>query len=349
MLRCHYCGRHIHGRATDLKEHIRKQHRGHARVAPEPTSEQRERLSPWKLGGLSVAELSRRVWSSLNADDVLNRAAELAYYFFFSLFPALILLTAVFGLLAGPGTRLHQMLLQYMATALPGPAFHMVQKVLTETSEAAGGGKITFGLLVTVWSATAAMTAVQDTLNAVYDVTEERPYWKAKANAIALTAVCSILLVLALTGILYGNMLADFVGDQIGLGTVSRWIWKIVEWPIALLFLALVFSFTYYYAPDFKQRHWEWLTPGAAAGMTTWIIASLALRAYLHYFNSYSATYGSLGAVIILLTWFYVTGLMLLLGAEVNVEIENAAARPGVPYARHKRQKVPAADKEPAT
>lgn len=331
-----------------MTEHIRKQQPDHAGVAPEPSPERREQLSPWKLGGLSSRELGKRVWNSINNDDILNRAAELAYYFFFSLFPALIFLTSIFGLLAGPGTKLHGMLLQYIATVLPPSAFEMVQKVLTETSQAAGAGKITFGLLVTLWSASAAMAAVQDTLNAVYDVPEARPYWKAKGIAIGLTVVCSILMIVTLTVILYGNMLADSVGNLVGLTAAVTWAWKVAQWPIALFFLALVFSVTYYYAPDVEQRHWEWLTPGAVVGMTTWIIASLALRIYLHYFNSYSATYGSLGAVIILLTWFYVTGLMLLLGAEVNAEIENAAAKRGIPDAKHKGQKVPASDKQSA-
>ncbi len=235
MLRCQYCGRVIHGRAADLKTHIRKQHPEHAGVAPVPTPERREQLSPWKLGGLSITELSKRVWNSINNDDVINRAAELAYFFFFSLFPALILLTAVFGLLAGPGTKLHDMLLQYMGTALPGSAFEMVKKVLDETSQAAGGGKITFGILLSLWSASAAMTAVQDTLNAVYDVPEGRPWWKAKGIAIGLTVVCSILMILALVIILSGGMLADFVGNHLGLTTAFTWTWKIVQWPIALV------------------------------------------------------------------------------------------------------------------
>src|SRR5215813_8671571 len=112
MLHCQYCGRAIRGRASDLKAHIRQQHPEHVEVAPEPGPEERRRLSPWKFGGLSARELGKRVWNSLNNDDVFNRSAELAYYFFFSLFPALILVGAVFGLLAGPGTQLHDMLLR---------------------------------------------------------------------------------------------------------------------------------------------------------------------------------------------------------------------------------------------
>lgn len=341
MLRCQYCGRVIRGQAADLSAHVGRAHPEHAEVASETSDIPHEQLSPWKLGGLSVGQLGKRVWNSLNNDDVFNRAAELAYFFFFSLFPALIFLTSILGLFAGPGTRVHDMLLQYIGTALPGDAFRMVQKVLDETTKASGGGKITFGLLVTLWSASAAMTSVQDTLNAVYDVREERPLWKAKGIAIALTVVCSILMLVALTVILYGNMLAEFVGNHIGLSDAMTLAWKVVQWPIALFFLALVFSITYYFAPDVEQRHWEWLTPGAVVGMLTWIIASVVLRIYLHFFNSYSATYGSLGAVIILLTWFYVTGLMLLLGAEVNAEIENAAAKRGDPEAKHKGHKLP--------
>jgi membrane protein len=348
MLRCQHCGRVIRGQAAGLKTHIREQHPEHAGVAPETSNQRREQLSPWKLGGLTAFELAKRVWNSMNNDDVFGRSAQLAYYFFFSLFPALIFLSSILGLFAGPGTKLHGMLLQYIGTALPEAAFQMVQRVFDQTTKASGGGKITFGLLVTLWSASSAMAAVQDTLNVVYDAREKRPIWKARGIALVLTIVCSALLIQALSVILYGNVLADFIGSHIGLSMAITWTWKIVQWPIALFFLAMIFSVTYYFGPDVEQRRWEWLTPGALVGMTTWIIASVALRVYMHYFDSYSATYGSLGAVIILLMWFYVTGMMLLLGAEVNAEIENAATQSGDPEAKHKGHKVPQQDERPA-
>lgn len=327
------------------KNHIRKSHPEHADVAPKSGGAGEKELSPWKLGGLSIVELGKRVWSSLNNDDVFGRAAQLAYYFFFALFPGLIFVSAVLGLLAGPGTQLHDSLLRYMSTALPGSAFDLIKQTLDQTTKASGGGKLTFGILAALWSATQGMAAVEDTLNAVYDVREGRPIWKSRGTALGLTVVCSILLIVALTVILYGNTLASFTGEHLGLGTAVTWLWKIVQWPVALFFLSLVFALAYYYGPDVEQRHWQWMTPGALVGMLTWIIASAALRVYLHFLNSYSATYGSLGAVMILLTWFYVTGLMLLLGAEVNAEIENAAAKSGKPDAKHKGQKVPASDK----
>jgi membrane protein len=298
-----------------------------------------QRASPWELGGLPVTELANRVGRAVNEDAIFGRAAELAYYFFFAIFPALICLTAILGLMAGPGTKFHESLLGYMSTVLPGPAYDLVSKALTHSAAASGSGKLSFGLLAALWSATSGMTGLEDTLNAVYNVHESRPIWKTYGLAIALTIVCSLLLIVALAVIFYGNTAANFVADRVGLGPIATWAWKILQWPVALFFLAMVFSITYYYCPDVDQRHWEWLTPGALLGMGTWIVASAALRIYLHYYNSYTATYGSLGAVMILLLWFYVTGLMLLLGAEVNAEIENAAAKRGVPDAKHKGQK----------
>lgn len=307
-----------------------------------PGQEKSEQLSPWRLGGLSVKELAKRVWASVNDDDLFGRSAQLAYYFFLALFPALICLTALLGIFAASSAQLRQSLLNYMATALPSTAYDLISKTLQHTTAASGGGKIGFGLLASLWSASAGVAALEDTLNAVYNVKDTRPLWKIYGIAASLTVVGGFLVMIALTVILYGNTLANFVADKLGLGPVATWSWKIVQWPIALFFLALVFSLTYYFCPDVDQRHWQWITPGAVIGMAAWIIASGAMRLYLHFYDSYTATYGSLGAVMILLLWFYVTGMMLLLGAEVNAEIENAAAKSGLPDAKHKGQKSPA-------
>ncbi len=343
-MRCRYCGRAVHGSADDLETHIRNSHPEHAGVPPAASGGAKDELSPWKLGGLTPPELGRRVWKSLNDDDVFGRAAQLAYNFFLALFPGLVFVTALFGLLAAPGTQMHQSLLRYIAAALPPSAYELVRNTLLETTKASSSGKLTFGLVGALWSATAAMAATQDTLNAVYKVREGRPWWKARTIALGLTVVSIIMGIVALTVVLYGNSLANLVANHLGLGPIAAWAWKIVQWPIALFFLSLVFAVTYYFAPDVEQRHWEWITPGAVVGIVTWILASAAMRIYLHFFNSYSATYGSLGAAIILLTWFYVTGLMILLGAEVNAEIEHAAAARGKPDAKHKGEKVPASD-----
>jgi membrane protein len=306
-------------------------------------------ISPWKLGGLTVVELGRRVWNSIDEDDVFGRAAQLAYYFFLSIFPGLIFVMSIFGILASAGSEMRSGLLQYMQTAMPPMAFQLVNKVVTETTQASGTGKLTFGLVFALWSAAYAMSALQDTLNAVHNVKEGRPFWKRNGIALGLTVVCSLLLVVAMAIILYGGNVVNLVAGHVGLGPVITIAWKCVQWGIAFFFLVLVFALIYYWAPDVEQRRWEWLTPGSVIGIITWLIASIGLRIYLHFFNSYSATYGVLGAAIILLTWFYVSGMVLLMGAEVNAEIENAAAKRGAPDAKPKGHKTPAnVSNEPA-
>ncbi len=297
-----------------------------------PTQQQRPieqgtAISPWKLGGLSQWQLAVRVWQSLNDDDIFNRSAQLAYYFFLAVFPALICLTSVMGLLAGSGSRLHSTLINYFAAVMPSGIFELVKKTLEHTIEKSSGGKVSFGIIAALWSATAGMRALEDTLNAVYKVKESRPIWKTYGIAIAATIVCGLLVIVALTVILCGDTVVNFVSDRIALGPLATWSWKIVQLVIALAFVAVVFSFTYYFCPDIPRPRWRWITPGSLVGITTWVVASVALRVYLHYSHSYTATYGSLGAVMVLLLWFYVTGMMLLLGAEVNAVIDAAMAK----------------------
>ena len=151
-------------------------------VDPGTSRKAKPRFSPWQLGGLSVKELLKRVWKSANEDDIFGRSAQLAYYFFLALFPALIFLTATLGLLAASGKRLHDTLLGYMAFALPAPVYQLVKSTLEQTTAASGGGKLTFGLIAALWTACSGMSAVQDTLNAVYNVRDPRPLWKSSRN-----------------------------------------------------------------------------------------------------------------------------------------------------------------------
>ena len=194
-------------------------------------------------------------------------------------------------------------------------------------------GKITFGLVAALWSASVGISAIQDTLNVVYKIQDSRSFFKARIYAIGLTILLTAIFTLILSSMLGGDYLASLahvhIGERFLAFTASAGA-RFCGWIVATALLALSFAVVYYWAPDIKVKRWRWFTPGGAIGIGGWLIASLGLRVYLHFFNNYSVTYGSLGAVIILLTWFYITGLMLLLGAEINSEIEAAAAESSV-------------------
>ncbi len=283
--------------------------------------------SLWKLGGLSLKELGHRVWRSIDQDEIFTRAAALAYYSVLALFPMMLFLAAILGLMAGPGTKLEQGLVHYLMAAVPSSAATLVQTTVREITTKAGGGKMSFGILFALWSGATGMAAVMDALNHCYHLKETRGMFKSRAISVLLTIVCSVLVLSALSMVLFGSHLADFVGRHVGLSTVTTTTWKIAEWPVAVLFLVLTFAIIYYYGPDVEEQHWEWITPGAVCGIVLWIVATIAVKIYLHFSNSYSKYYGSLGGAMILLLWLYVSGAAFLIGGEVNSEIENAAAK----------------------
>jgi membrane protein len=296
--------------------------------------------SLWSLGGLTVKELAKRVWDGIIENDLLGRASELAYNFILALFPLLLFLVSLFGLFASRGKLLSSNLMDYLAAVLPPSAFNLVNRTIMEVSRNSGGGKITFGIILTLWVASGGMTSMMSTLNAAYSVKEGRSYFKVRAIALGLTIAVSLLVMAALGVVLLGGYLAVLMGSQLHLGMVAVLAWKVLQWPVALVFIVLSFSLIYYYGPDLKEQHWYWITPGSLVGVLTWLAASFAFRAYLHFFNTYSKTYGSLGAVIILLVWFYVTGLAFLVGGEINAQIEHAAAEHGHPEAKAPGQKA---------
>jgi membrane protein len=293
------------------------------------------------LGGLSWVELGKRVYAEVMDDDVLGRAAQLSYYFLLALFPALLFLTSLLGYLAGEDSQLRQGLFNYLAAVLPGEASQLVAKTVTDVTQSSGGGKLSFGILATLWAASNGMGAMSESLNAAYDLKESRPWWKVRLTAVGLTLALTLLIVTALVLVLYGHDIADAVSVKLGLGAAFATAWKVLQWPLVLVFVLLAFALIYYFAPDSHRQDWKWITPGAVAGVLLWLLISFAFKAYLSYFNSYSATYGSLGAVIILMLWFYFTGIAILVGGEINSEIENEMARQGAPDAKEKGEKSP--------
>ncbi len=280
--------------------------------------------SQWRFGGLTPLQLAKRVGQQINQDDVFGRSAQLAYYFLLALFPLLIVLLSALGYFASAGTELRNSLMQYLAQAMPGSASQLVSQTITQVIEARGSGKIVLGLLGALWAASNGMGAIVETLNIAYGVKETRPYWKKRAVAVGLTAALAALILCALVLTLYGGKLAEFIGSTVGLGPAFVITWKIAQWPIVVACMGVGFALVYYFAPNVERPKWHWVSPGAAVGVVLWLLISFGLRIYLHFFNSYNQTYGSLGAVIILMLWLYLTGAAILIGGEVNSEIAKA-------------------------
>ena len=297
--------------------------------------------SMWKLGGIGWVQLAKRVWAEINEDDVWGRAAQLAYYFLLALFPLLIFFTAALGLMLGAGEGLRTSLFNYLSQVMPGSAFQLVDSTMTEITGSSGAGKLSFGLLATLWAASNGMGAITQSLNAAYDVKDERPWWKQRLVAVALTMALSVLVIGALLLMLVGGRVADALAAHYELGGFFPIAWKTIQWPLIFAFMVTSFALIYYFAPDVRDQKWMWLTPGSTIGVVLWLLVSLGFKLYLHFFNSYSATYGSLGAVIILMLWLYLTGAAILIGSEINSEIENAAAEQGAPEAKERGEKSP--------
>jgi membrane protein len=280
------------------------------------------RPSPWALGGLGVTELGRRVIAEIRDDDCLGRAAQLAYYFLFALFPFFLFLTTLLGYLPIPD--LLDRLLETLGQMLPGEALRLVQDNVRQLVMDQRGGLLSFGILAALWTSSSALTAITDSLNRAYDVEEGRPFWKVRLIAMGLTVGLSVFIVVALVLLTFGPQLGRWVADLVGLGRVFEVTWNVVRWPVIVGLLVVAIALLYYVAPDVEQE-WTWITPGSACAVLGWLLASLGFAFYVNRFGSYNATYGSIGAVIVLLTWMYVTGLFVLIGGEINAEIEHAA------------------------
>jgi membrane protein len=209
-----------------------------------------------------------------------------------------------------------------------------------EITGAAGAGKLTFGLLFALYSGSAGMTQLISTLNAAYEVREERSWIKVHLISLGLTLAMSVLVIAALFLVLAGAHVIAFAGETMGLNGAAYVAAKILQWLLALGFVVLAFAIVYYFAPDVEEQHWYWITPGSVIGVALWAAASGALRVYLHFFNSYTKSYGSLGAVIILMLWFYVAGLAVLIGGQINATIEHAAAEHGHAEAKDHGEKA---------
>ena len=279
--------------------------------------------SLWKFGGLTPLKMTQLAIEKIGQDELSTRSAALSYYFILALFPMLLFLVSLVGVFAGPGSQLRDSIISGLGRLAPGSASDLVHSVVNQTFKSSSGLKLAMGLLGALWAASGGMSAVVVSLNVVYRVKETRPWWKQKLTIIGLTLALAALIIVALVLVLYGGKIGQLLATQIGLSDVFRIAWKVLQWPLSFAAMFLSFSIIYYFGPNLGEREWFWVTPGAVAGVALWLVASLGFRLYLEFFNSYSATYGSVGAVIILMLWLYMTGFAVLIGGELNWIIGN--------------------------
>jgi membrane protein len=265
-----------------------------------------------------MRDFFRQLWERIFADEVFGHAAQVAYYFFLSLFPMLLFLTTLLGFFAQQGSALRANLLNYLGTVMPASASALVASTLDEISLGAGGGKLSVSLLATLWAASSGVESLSAALNKAYGVTERRAYWRVKATSLLLTIALALLVNTALALIFYGNGLGRLLQSHLGLGVTFAWAWQLGQWPLIVVCVLLALNLLYYFAPDRRGAGWRWFTSGACVALGLWLLVSFLFRLYLSRFDNYSKTYGSLGAVIVLLLWFYFMGAAIIIGAQIN-------------------------------
>lgn len=271
----------------------------------------------------------KHLWARLNKHEIFDRAAQLSYYFLLALFPLLLFLMTLLGYFAGESAEVRDKLLSYLARVMPSSAIELVHTTLNEITQARSGSKLSLGILAALWAASNGMGAISDTLNGAYGVEETRPWWKVRLTAVILTVALSILIIVALVIVLYGGGIGERLAAYLGLGSAFTMAWKILQWPMALFFLLVTFTMMYHFGPNVRPKKCQWWSWGTLVAIVLWLLVSFAFRLYLHYFNSYGVTYGSLGALIILMLWFYFTGVSILVGGEINSMFEERARAKG--------------------
>jgi membrane protein len=281
---------------------------------------------------ISWTELARRTYREVLADDCLGLAAQLAYYFFLALFPALLVLVAIVSFI--PVAGLLDAITNNLARVAPGEVLSIVQDQILKIAHNKDGGLLTIGMVGAIWSTSSGLDAIIATMNQAYDIQEGRPWWKVKLIALGLTLTLAAFIVISFTLVLVGPTLAEKVAAWAHLGPAFAWTWAIVQWPIVFLLVTLAMALIYFYAPDAVQG-WIWITPGSLLATTLWLVISLGFKFYVAHFASYNATYGAIGGVIVLMLWFYLSALAVLVGAELNAEIEHAS-----PYGKDPGEKV---------
>ncbi|HVB59236.1 MAG TPA: YihY/virulence factor BrkB family protein [Candidatus Acidoferrales bacterium] len=280
----------------------------------------------FKLAGLSWRELIRTTWRKAANDNVVDRAAGLAFWFLLGFFPMLLSVTSIVSMIgSAPGSQ--GTLMKYLGEVLPSGVSKLVRQVLEQTT---GSGRVWFSLLFALWSSSSATAGLIDGLNAIYNLKESRPLWKSRLIAVILAIAMGVLLTAALVIVVYGPIILRPIAS----GPEILYVCRIAHWPAAALLLILTLLSLYRLAPDIQEQEWKWMLPGSVVAAGIWIAASILFNVYVRHFSDFGLLYGSLGTLVILMFWFYLTGAAILVGAEINAILGDAAAERRVPGAK---------------
>jgi membrane protein len=284
-----------------------------------------------KLAGMGWRELIDTAWRDATKSNVGNRAAELAFWFLLGFFPMLMSVTGLVSMLSSaPDSQ--DILMRYIAEVLPPTASNLVRQVLASTT---GSGKVWFALLFALWSSSSATAGLIDTLNEIYGLKESRPWWKFRLIAVGLALAIGILLTGALVIVVCGPAFLR----RVSTGSVSPYVWNIAQWPTAAALLILALLGLYRFAPNIQKQKLRWLLPGSIFAAVVWLVASVLFKLYVRHINDFGLLYGSLGTLIILMFWFYLSGVVILTGGEINAILEDSAAKHSIPGAKRRGQR----------
>jgi membrane protein len=261
-----------------------------------------------------LTELYRKIMDT----DALGNSAQIAFYFSFSFFPLLFFLVSLFGIVLESTESLRADLYVYLAQIMPGSAYELVRTTLDEIVQNSSGGKLTFGLAVTLWSASAGVDSLRAGLNSVYEEKERRAWWWTKLQSLLLTLLFIILIGITLAGVAAGWKLVQLAFASAGIEVTSPFVLVGIQWLSVIVVLVFVTAVIYSVLPSFEEFKWIWVSPGAGVAIVLWLALTGGFKLYLQYFNTYNKTYGSLGAVIILMLWMYLTAVAVLIGGAIN-------------------------------
>jgi len=277
--------------------------------------------SPQELDRGSWGGVLKRTWREFKEDDLTDWAAALTYYGILSLFPGLLLLVSILGL---AGTSATQPLIDNLGSVAPGPAKEIATNAIQglQSNQGAAGFAAIIAIAAALWSASNYVGAFMRASNAIYEVQEGRPFWKIRPLQLGVTLVMVLLLALCAFAVVVTGPLAQTVGDVVGLGSTAVTVWNIAKWPVIALVFMVMLALLFYAAPNVKHPRFAWITPGAVVAVVLWLVASALFAFYVANFGSYNKTYGTLGGVIVFLTWLWISNIAVLLGAELNAETE---------------------------